>query len=74
MIPYPPVDPDFYSIGAASGMSDEDIQKDWEAYCDDLAKFHQELDVAMGAPEEVMKAEEPRLDDLQKFFTEPKNE
>lgn len=42
----PPIDPDFYAIGAESGMSDAEIQADWDAYCDDLEKFHQELEAA----------------------------
>ena len=41
---HPPVDPEFFAIGAASGMSDEEIQADWDAYCDDLEKFHNEID------------------------------
>lgn len=66
---YPPVDPDFYSIGAASGMSDEDIQKDWEAYCDDLKKFHTELDA-----QQEPSAPEPKPDtltDIKKMFGAP---
>lgn len=44
----PPVDPDFYSIGVESGMSDTEIQADWDAYCDDLEKFHAEIDTKLG--------------------------
>lgn len=51
---YPPVDPDFYVIGANSGLSDEEIQKDWEVFCDDLAQFHSDLD-------EVMQENAPAL-------------
>lgn len=65
---YPPVDPDFYSIGSASGMSDDEIQKDWEAYCDDLAKFHAEIDAALPPPIEPNKS----INQIKQFFTEPK--
>jgi hypothetical protein len=71
---YPPVDPDFYAIGSNSGMSDEEIQADWQAYCDDLAKFHKDLDSAMQqtSPEQVETLEqEPLIDDLKKLFKEP---
>lgn len=51
---YPPIDPEFYRIGAESGMTDADIQADWDAYCSDLETFHRELDAAAKAvaPEE----------------------
>lgn len=41
---YPPIDPDFYIIGSESGMSDAEIEADWKAYCDDLQKFHEEIE------------------------------
>ena len=45
---HPPIDPDFFAMGIESGMSEEDIQIDWDAYCDDLEKFHADLETAMG--------------------------
>lgn len=64
---YPPVDPDFYAIGSSSGMSDEEIQADWQAYCDDLAKFHAERDASLAPPEPNNS-----VDEIKHFFTEPK--
>lgn len=41
---YPPVDPDFYTVGAEAGMSEEDIIADWKVYCDDLQAFHESVE------------------------------
>lgn len=60
---YPPIDPDFYSIGAASGMSDDEIKQDWEAYCDDLQKFHADIDKLTPEAKQSMANE---LDSIQK--------
>jgi hypothetical protein len=55
----PPIDPEFFAIGANSGMSDEEIQEDWNAYCEDLEKFHKELDAK-------------NTEELKDFFAETK--
>lgn len=44
---YPPVDPDFYRIDSVLGMSEEEIQEDWEAYCEGLGEFYLDLDNKM---------------------------
>lgn len=72
----PPIDPDFYAIGANSGMTDDEIQADWDAYCDDLEKFHKELDAKN--TEEITafyaKAAQPNLtEDLKAFFKDSDN-
>lgn len=41
---YPPVDPKFYEIDAAAGMSDEEIDNDWKAYCEGMNEFCQVVD------------------------------
>lgn len=48
---YPPVDPDFYRIDTVLGMSEEDIQADWEAYCDGLGEFYTDLDSKLSPAE-----------------------
>jgi hypothetical protein len=65
----PPIDPEFYAIGAASGMSDEEIQADWEAYCADLETFHKDIE-----KNQVENPPQPDLTkDIKAFFTEPTN-
>lgn len=41
---YPPVDPRFYEVDQASGMSDAEIEEDWHAFIDGLNAFHSEVD------------------------------
>lgn len=63
---YPPVDPDFYVIAHRNGMSDDEIQGDWQAYCDDLEKFHQELDAA--AEPAVPNTNQDTVAEIKGFF------
>lgn len=36
---YPPIDPQFYEIDSLAGMTDDEIEADWQAYCDDMNEF-----------------------------------
>lgn len=47
---HPPVDGAFYEWGTKVGMSEEEIASDWEAYCDGLVQFHEEISLVMGEP------------------------
>lgn len=66
---YPPIDPEFFAVGQASGMSDVEIQADWDAYCEDLEKFHAETEKQQveNTPPQPDLAEE-----IKTFFVEPK--
>jgi len=35
----PPIDPKFYELDAAQGMTDDEIQADWDAYCAGMNEF-----------------------------------
>lgn len=65
---YPPIDPDFYAVGVESGMSDADIEADWKVYCDDLQKFHAEIN-QFGA-EMTPEVRETLKDELDKIQEE----
>lgn len=41
---YPPIDPRFYEVDAASGMTDDEIEEDWHAFVEGLNTFYHELD------------------------------
>lgn len=50
---YPPIDSGFYEWGSKVGMTDEQIDTDWKAYCDELERFHEEVTLVMGEPAPV---------------------
>ena len=58
---YPPIDPKFYEVDANSGMDEDEIKADWEAFCDGLDSFQ-------GVKPQPSKKRAPLRDILKKII------